>query len=87
MNTQMINFVIPKKLLRKIDQAAEEDARSRSELLRELIRRYLEEREERKRDFALIRRSAERVNMSEEEAFKLIEEIRDSLPMNQKKSQ
>jgi len=45
----------------------------------------MQEREERKRDFALIRQSAERINMKEEEAFALVEKIRKSLPMNKKK--
>ncbi len=82
----MITFVLPKKLLAKLDKAANEDALKRSELLRAAIRSYLQEREERQADFALIRRSAERINMGEEEAFRLVEEIRDSLPMNRKKN-
>ncbi len=86
MNTQMINFSIPTPLLQQMDRAAEEDFRNRSEFLREAIRQYMQEREERKRDFALIRASAERINMTEKEAFALVEKIRNSLPMNRKKS-
>ena len=85
MDTQMINFSIPTTLLQQMDRVAEEESRNRSEFLREAIRQYMQEREERKRDFALIRQSAERINMKEEEAFALVEKIRKSLPMNKKK--
>ncbi|MBI5621013.1 ribbon-helix-helix protein, CopG family [Candidatus Gottesmanbacteria bacterium] len=87
MDTQMINFSIPTTLLRQMDRTAEIESRNRSEFLREAIRQYLQEREERQRDFALIRRSAERINMTEEEAYAYVEKIRNSLPMNRKKSQ
>ena len=86
MDTQMINFSIPTTLLRQMDRVAEVESKNRSEFLREAIRQYIQEREERKRDFALIRRSAERINMTEEEAFAYVEKIRNTLPMNRKKS-
>ena len=87
MDTQMINFSIPTTLLRQMDRVAEVESRNRSEFLREAIRQYIQEREERKRDFALMRKSAERINMTEEEAYAYVEKIRNSLPMNRKKSQ
>lgn len=86
MDTQMINFSIPTTLLRQMDRVAEVESRNRSEFLREAIRQYIQEREERKRDFALMRRSAERINMTEEEAYEYVEKIRNTLPMNRKKS-
>lgn len=86
MDTQMINFSIPTTLLRRMDRVAEQDSRNRSEFLREAIRQYLREREERKQDFSLIRASAKRINMTEEEAYAFVEKIRNSLPMNRKKS-
>lgn len=78
----MINFSIPVTLLHQMDRAAKEESRNRSEFLREAVRQYLQEQEERKRGFALIRQSAERINMTEEEAIRAIDAIRDSLPMN-----
>lgn len=42
MQTQIINFSIPKKLLRVVDDLAEEEAKSRSELLRDALRRYVQ---------------------------------------------
>lgn len=82
----MINFSIPTTLLRQMDRLAEEESRNRSEFLREAVRQYMQERKERKRDFALMRRSAERINMTEEEAFAYVEKIRNTLPMNRKKT-
>lgn len=83
MNTQMINFVIPKTLLREVDALAKKESRSRSEVLREAARKFVQEETGREEDFARIRASAKRINMSEEEAIALIDEIRDTLPMNQ----
>lgn len=87
MDTQMINFSIPTTLLLQMDRLAEVESRNRSEFLREAVRQYIQERDERKRDFALMRKSAKRINMTEEEAYAEIEKIRNSLPMNRKKSQ
>ncbi len=79
----MINFSIPNALLRQADQEAKIESRSRSELLREALRAYLNSEEARRRSFEIMRASAKRINMSEEEAVRLIDEIRDTLPMNQ----
>lgn len=49
MDTQMINFSIPTTLLRQMDRLAKEESKTRSEFIREAIRRYLEKREERKK--------------------------------------
>ncbi|MBI2641425.1 ribbon-helix-helix protein, CopG family, partial [Candidatus Roizmanbacteria bacterium] len=51
---QLINFVIPEKLLNEVDLMAREDSRSRSELIREAVRFYLKEQKQRKDDFGLI---------------------------------
>lgn len=82
MNTQMINFVIPKKLLSQVDYWGEKKSISRSELLREAVRRLLAEEAERERDFAIVRQSAARNNMNEEEAISLVDKIRRTLPRN-----
>ncbi len=79
----MINFSIPNALLQQADQEAKIESRSRSELLREALRAYLNSEEARRRSFEIMRASARRINMSEEEAIRLVDEIRDTLPMNQ----
>ena len=76
MQTQMINFIIPRKLLKQIDTLAKKELRSRSELLREAARRYLEEQRQRKKLFVSIRETAKRINLPEEETLKLTEEAK-----------
>lgn len=76
MDTQMINFVIPKTLLGDVDRAAKETARSRSEFLREAIRQYLEEKEEKEQLFRAVLRSANRNNLAENEALELAQEAK-----------
>jgi len=72
----MINFSIPKKLLKEMDQAAKETARSRSEMIREAVRRLLNEQEEKELLFNSIRASAKGANLSEEKAMELVEEAK-----------
>ena len=82
MKTQLINFSIPKELLKKLDEFAKKETRSRSEVLREAVRRLTTEAEKRRQDFAAIRNSAKRINLQETEAFALIDKIRSTLPIN-----
>jgi len=44
MQTQLINFTIPKPLLQVVDQQAAQEMKTRSELLRDAVRSYLERR-------------------------------------------
>lgn len=44
MQTQLINFTIPKPLLQLVDQQAQQEMKTRSELLRDALRSYLERR-------------------------------------------
>ena len=82
MKTQLINFTIPKELLEKLDKLAQKETRSRSEVLREAVRRLTTEAEKRKQDFAAIKSSAKKINLQETEAFALIDKIRSTLPIN-----
>lgn len=76
METKLINFTIPKKLLQRVDALAKKELRSRSELLREAIRAYLEEQRQRRDNFEAIIKTAQRINLSEKEAMKLAEEAK-----------
>jgi len=82
MQTQMINFAIPKGLLREVDVLAKKEWRSRSELLREVIRRYLVEQNQRAEDFKTIRRAAKKTDLTESKAMASVGKIRKALPMN-----
>lgn len=46
MNTQTLNIALPKDLVKKVDQAAKREYRNRSELIREALRVYLEDKSE-----------------------------------------
>lgn len=45
METKAFNIVLPQKLVQKIDQVAKQEYRNRSEMIREVLRLYLEEKE------------------------------------------
>ena len=76
MNTQIIDFSIPKKLLAEMDRVAKATSRSRSEMLRESIRRILEEQEAKELLFKPISKSAKKVNLSEQKAIKFVEDAK-----------
>ena len=45
MASRIINMTIPEELVRRMDQVAKEEGRTRSELVREATRRYIEQRQ------------------------------------------
>lgn len=83
MQTQLVNFTIPKKILVQVDTLAQKEARSRSELFREAIRSYLNEQTTKDWDFEKIKQAAARINLNEKGAFRLVEKVRKTLPINQ----
>ncbi|PIS09044.1 CopG family transcriptional regulator [Candidatus Beckwithbacteria bacterium CG10_big_fil_rev_8_21_14_0_10_34_10] len=74
MVTQLINFTISKLLLKDIDFMAKKKRASRSELLRQAVRAYLEEEETRATAFSLVEKTAKKINLSEDKAMKLAQE-------------
>lgn len=46
MKTQTLNIALPVDLVSKVDDLAKKEYRNRSELIRESLRRYINEREE-----------------------------------------
>lgn len=82
MKTQLINFVIPERLLREVDALAKRKAKSRSAVLREAARLITRETRQREDDFAAITESAKRINLDQDEAVLLIEKVRDKLQIN-----
>ena len=83
MQTQLINFMIPKSLLKKIDQVVKKEQYNRSELLRQAIRKFLKDQDQEDQDFALIEKTAQKINLDEPKAIKLVEEERGAIPLNQ----
>jgi len=80
--TQLINFTIPKKLLTEVDGLAKRQLKSRSEILREAAWQLTKRAKEKERNFRVIQASAERINMTEGEAIKLVDGIRNGLQIN-----
>lgn len=50
MASRIINMTISEDLISVVDEVAEEEGRTRSELFREAVRRYVEKRRSRKKD-------------------------------------
>jgi CopG family transcriptional regulator / antitoxin EndoAI len=73
MDTQLINFTIPKELLLQVDKLAKKELRSRSDLLREAARHYLEQQQLKQLVFTQISKTAKRSNLTEEKAITLAE--------------
>ncbi|MBI2032188.1 MAG: ribbon-helix-helix protein, CopG family [Candidatus Levybacteria bacterium] len=46
MNTQTFNISLPKELVSKIDRQAKREYKNRSELIRDLLQKYLRDKEE-----------------------------------------
>jgi CopG family transcriptional regulator/antitoxin EndoAI len=73
--TKLITISIMPELLKKLNQAAKEESRTRSELLREALRRYLAEREwQRLRRYGF--KKAREMNLKQEDVERLIDEYR-----------
>jgi metal-responsive CopG/Arc/MetJ family transcriptional regulator len=81
MQTQIVNFSIPKKLLKTVDGLAELELKTRSELLRDALRDYLEKRLTLKKRWEVIfdygQEKAEDLRLKETDIEKLVDEYRE----------
>lgn len=73
--TKLVTISLSPNLLKKAEKAAKEENRTRSELLREALRRYLEDREWRK-IYRCGERRARSLGLEEEDVERLVDEIR-----------
>lgn len=64
MTTATVNVSFPKALLKTMDRVAREESRSRSELLREAVRAYVEQKRKWKRLFAYWQEAARRTRVT-----------------------
>ncbi|MFC1849877.1 CopG family ribbon-helix-helix protein [candidate division CSSED10-310 bacterium] len=67
MRTTTVNISFQKDFLKQIDQLAREESRSRSELIREATRAYMEKKAKWKKIFDVSEKQAERVGLSEKD--------------------
>lgn len=63
MSTVTVNISFPKSLFKTLDAVAKQEARSRSELLREGVRLYIERKQRWKAVFSFGRRQAKRLGL------------------------
>lgn len=77
MQTQTVNISLPKDLLKRTDEVTKREYRSRSELIRELLRNYVEEKEEWELLFKAGERAMKEMGItSEEEVNNIVSDYR-----------
>lgn len=77
MATQIVNISIPKKLLQEADRVAEAESRTRSELIRESLRDYVERRKRWEELLEYGRRKGRELGIkSEKDVYRMVEEYR-----------
>lgn len=80
MTTQTVNISFEKDLLKKLDQTAGEEFRSRSELIREAARRYIDSKKRWKEIFAFGKKQAKALKLEEEDIPQAIATFRKNKP-------
>ena len=78
MNTSTVNIAFKKDLLKQIDKIAKEESRSRSELIREAARMYIDRKLKWKDIFEFGEKQAKKMGTSEEDILKEIKTYRKS---------
>lgn len=77
MNTQTFNIALPSDLLRKVDVIAKKEYRNRSELIREALRVYLEDKTDWEEIYNLGEKTMQEMGIKNEDAVnKIVSEYR-----------
>ena len=76
MRTSTVNISFKEDLLNEIDTIAREESRSRSELIREAARMYIERKSKWKSIFAFGKQQTAKLGLSEEDVAKEIRSLR-----------
>ena len=76
MNAKTVNISFRKDLLEKIDKLAKEEMRTRSELIREAARLYIERKDRREKIFEFGKQQAERLGLKEQDIAEEIQKFR-----------
>ena len=77
MNTSTVNISFRRNLLTQIDQIAREESRSRSELIREAARIYIERKEKWENIFKFGKRQTSKLGLSKKDIFEEITKYRE----------
>jgi len=86
MNTTTCNLSLPKTLLIKLDQAARREDANRSEVIRQAIRAYLEERNEWQGLFAYGTEQARRLGITERDVDRIVAHERRTMRKRTKRT-
>ncbi len=87
MNTQTFNISLPKELVKRVDELAKREYRNRSELIRQALRKYLEERSEWNQIFKIGEKAMKDMGIkSEEEVNEIVYKYRHGRKPNQSNS-
>lgn len=78
MKSSTVNISFNDELLKKIDRIAREESRSRSELIREAARSYIDRKYRWNQIFKFSEKQAEKMNISEKDVAEEINEYRKS---------
>ena len=78
MAVSTVNISFQKQLLSQIDELANEEARTRSELIREAVRMYIEKKREWQHIFNYGKSIGSMLNITENDVMKEIKEYRKS---------
>ncbi|MEK7744056.1 MAG: ribbon-helix-helix domain-containing protein [Elusimicrobiota bacterium] len=78
MSTATVNISFPKGLLKAIDEVAQEESRTRSDLLREATRRYIDQRRRLGRVFAFWKSEAKALGLKPADAEKAVQHVRSA---------
>ena len=77
MNTQTLNIALPTDLVKRVDQLAKKEYRNRSELIREALRVYLEDKSAWEEIYMLGESAMEKMGItSEEDIDRIVYEYR-----------
>ena len=77
MKSSTVNISFNDELLKQIDEVAREESRSRSELIRQAARSYIDRKRRWNQIFAFSERQAERRNIKEEDISEEISSFRE----------
>lgn len=74
--TKTITFSLPPEMAAQVEKVMQAEGRTRSELLREALRRYLQERQEWQRLLRYGQRRARELGITPDDVERLVDEVR-----------
>jgi len=77
MQSQTLNISLPKDLIKRVDELAKKEYKNRSELIREALRGYVEDKNEWEEIFEEGKKMGKKMGIkSEEDVYRIVDEYR-----------